>query len=319
MLSTDKNNDPKVSIIIPAYNVAPFIAEALDSVFAQTYRDFEVIVVNDGSTDETERVLALYFDRIIYLRQKNSGPSSARNSGLRRARGRYVALLDGDDVWMPTYLERLVGILETTLEASAVFPNAVFFGSTSLAGKLFQDFYPCSAPVTFERLLTRECYIFGSLIFRRHITDQIGAFDETLTAVEDFDLWLRMSQRGHKFQFTAEPLVHYRRRDGCLSQGETFTLHNYIKVLEKILVAPETTAQQRELVASEKAKIAAKLDLALGKQLILRKEFRAAAAHLRLANASFRSAKLAMVTIALEVAPQWVYRLYKNRVYQAPQ
>jgi glycosyltransferase involved in cell wall biosynthesis len=97
----------KVSIIIPAYNIAPYIAETLDSVFAQTFTDYEVIVVNDGSpdTEEFERAMQPYLDRVIYLKQENGGASVARNAGLQTARGEFVAFLDGDDLWLPNYLE----------------------------------------------------------------------------------------------------------------------------------------------------------------------------------------------------------------------
>ncbi|MGH8106872.1 MAG: glycosyltransferase family 2 protein, partial [Arenimonas sp.] len=106
------SNAPAVSIIIPAYNLAPYIAETLDSVFAQTCRDFEIIVINDGSTDDTEERIAPYRNRIVYIRQENRGVMAARNVGLQAARGRYIALLDGDDLWLPNFLEVLVGMLE---------------------------------------------------------------------------------------------------------------------------------------------------------------------------------------------------------------
>src|SRR5436190_17482579 len=101
---------PKVSIIIPAYNVAPFISEALNSVTAQSLTDYEVIVINDGSTDELEQVLESFRTMITYVRQENRGLSGARNAGLRLARGQYVALLDADDIWMPDYLEKMVAL-----------------------------------------------------------------------------------------------------------------------------------------------------------------------------------------------------------------
>src|SRR6185369_5886632 len=98
---------PKVSVIIPAYNIASFIVETLESVFAQTFTDYEVIVVNDGSpdTENFEGALRPYLDRIVYLKEENGGASVARNAGLQAARGEFVAFLDGDDVWLPNYLE----------------------------------------------------------------------------------------------------------------------------------------------------------------------------------------------------------------------
>src|SRR5262245_48281148 len=97
---------PAVSVVIPAYNCADFIAETLDSVFSQTFDNYEVIVINDGSpdTESLERVLAPFQDRIVYLKQDNQGPSGARNSAIRHARSAYVAMLDSDDIWLPDYL-----------------------------------------------------------------------------------------------------------------------------------------------------------------------------------------------------------------------
>ncbi len=101
---------PTVSIVIPAYNVAPYIGETLDSVFAQTFGDFEVIVINDGSPDseDLERALARFIDRINYIKQENRGASAARNAGLHAARGEFIAFLDADDLWLPNYLDEQI-------------------------------------------------------------------------------------------------------------------------------------------------------------------------------------------------------------------
>src|SRR5262245_31794714 len=150
-------NDPVVSVIIPAYNVGSYISEALESVFAQTYGDFEAIVVNDGSTDNTENRIAPYRSQIVYLPKKNGCVQSARNAGLKAARGRFIAFLDGDDMWLPRYLETMLGLIESGPGISAVYPNAYFIGSPYFAGKLHQGVFPVSEPVTFERVLKREC------------------------------------------------------------------------------------------------------------------------------------------------------------------
>src|SRR5215467_1463918 len=107
---------PSVSVIIPAYNTARYIGEALDSVFGQTYRDFEVIVINDGSpdTEALEAVLRPYLDRIVYLKQENRGPAAARNLGIHQARGEYIAFLDSDDCWVEEYLARQMSMFDAT-------------------------------------------------------------------------------------------------------------------------------------------------------------------------------------------------------------
>src|SRR5262245_29967240 len=114
--------NPAVSVIIPAYNVASYITDTLESVFAQTYRDFETIVVNDGSTDHTESRITPFRSRIVYLSKPNGGVHSARNAGLKAAHGRYIAFLDSDDMWLPHYLEAMLGLIESDSRISAVYP-----------------------------------------------------------------------------------------------------------------------------------------------------------------------------------------------------
>src|ERR1035441_2275703 len=150
---------PLVSVIVPCYRVTVFIAEALDSLRAQTFRDFETIVVNDGcpDTENLERVLAPYQSEIVYLKQENRGPSGARNTGLEAARGPLIALLDGDDVWHPNYLAVQVTYLTEHPEVDIVYPNAVFIGDTAWNGRIFRDMFPSRGEVTVRSLLTHEC------------------------------------------------------------------------------------------------------------------------------------------------------------------
>lgn len=304
---------PTVTIIMPAYNVAPYIGEALASVMAQTRCDYEIIVVNDGSTDDLETAIAAYRTRIVYIRQENGGVSAARNAALRVARGRYIALLDGDDVWMPNYLERLLGRLEADPQVDVIYPNAVVFGEPRLAGKLIQDIYPPREPITFEGLLTRECMVFGSLIFKRELIDRVGTFDEGLRYGEDFDMWLRMARLGYRFALMREPLVRYRRRAGSGSTAEVPMALGVVTVYEKILRSPDVTARERQLIPPLIAKVRADENLVLSKQMILVGEFEQAAHHLSLANAHYRRLKLSVVAVLLRVAPSLLARLLARR------
>jgi glycosyltransferase involved in cell wall biosynthesis len=297
------------SVIIPAYNVAPFIAEALDSLFAQTRGDFEAIVVNDGSSDETEEKLAPYRDRIVYLRQKNSGVMAARNAGVRASRGRYLALLDGDDLWEPKFLETLVGMLESDPDLGVAYPNAVFFGSPNFAGRLHQDVFPVAEPVTFDRVLRRECYVFGSLVFRREILNDVGLFDESLEGqgAEDFDLWLRMLQRGHRFKFTAEPLVRYRWRSDSLSNSGVGLLSCVVSVYEKFLAGGLTTADERAWIESQLPGWRAQLSYARFKDAVAGKNYREAA--VAIANEFYRRPKLSIAQAVMRLAPGMVAKI----------
>jgi glycosyltransferase involved in cell wall biosynthesis len=304
-----KLSNPTVSIIIPAYNVAPYIGDTLRSVLAQSFTDYEAIVINDGSTDETEAALEPFRARIVYVRQENRGVSAARNAALRVARGRFIALLDGDDIWLPDYLAHMAARLEADPGIDVLYPNAVFFGSPRWEGQLFMQVYPSREPVTFERLLTRECVVFVSAVCKREAIEAVGGYDETLGECEDFDLWLRMAQHGFRFAFTPEPLVRYRRRGGALSSDEVRMPRSLIKVYEKVLAGSHTTPRERELIAPRIAEMQAQLNRVLSKRLLAARDFAGAAHHLALANAHYRSAKLALVGAALRVAPWLVAKL----------
>jgi glycosyltransferase involved in cell wall biosynthesis len=300
-----------VSVIIPAYNIGPYIAETLESLFAQSFRSFEAIVVNDGSTDDTEDRIAPYRERIVYIRQKNSGVMAARNAGIRASRGHYIALLDGDDLWEPEFLETLIGMLEADPGLSAAFPNAVFFGSPNYAGRLHQDVFPVAEPVTFDRVLRRECYIFGSLVFRREVLDEVGMFDESLAGqgAEDFDLWLRMLQHGHRFRFTADPLVKYRWRHDSLSNSGIGLLSCVISVHEKFLSRELTTASQREWIEAQLPALRAELSYARFKDAAVRRRFKEATRHLDDANRFYRHPKLIIARVVMSVAPGVVAKI----------
>ncbi len=302
--------DPAVSVIIPAYNVASYIAETLESVFAQTYRDFEVIVVNDGSTDNTEKSIAPFNSRIIYVHKQNGGVQSARNAGLKAAHGRYFAFLDGDDMWLPRYLETLLALIESDPGIHAVYPNAYYIGSPYFAGKLHQGVFPVSEPVTFERVLKRQCFIFCSVLLRRSVIDQVGNFDEKLwgQGAEDLDLWLRILQNGYRFQFTTEPLVKYRWRHDSLSNSGVGMMRSVIHVYEKWRADERTTASQLQWIESFLPGLYAQLNLAQFKELMRARNYHDAAPQLEQANEYYHSAKLRLLRSVMHLAPGLVRR-----------
>ncbi|MBP6824560.1 MAG: glycosyltransferase [Acidobacteria bacterium] len=297
--------DPAVSIIIPAYNSAPFLAETLGSAFAQTYRDFEIIVINDGSTDNTDEVLAEFLGRIIYIKQPNRGVMAARNAGLKAARGRYIALLDSDDLLMPRFLEALIGMLEADPALSVAYPNARYFGWPKHDGKLHQDVFPVSEPVTFDRALKRECYIFGLLVFRREVIEALGGYDESLAGqgAEDFELWLRMLQHGYRFKFTREVLALYRWRQDSLSNTSVKILSCVVSVYEKLLRG-ELTDDQRQWIETQMPEWRAQLSYAQFKDALAKRSYAEARKHLAEARRFYRQPKLAVLQAAMKLAPQ---------------
>ncbi len=204
----------RVSVIVPAYNAAATIAGTVESVFAQTFRDFELIVIDDGSTDRTREILAGFGDRVRLIEQHNNGPAAARNAGARLASGEYLAFLDADDLWRPTMLARAVAELDADSSATLVFFNASVADSegvelgTSLIGKEFDH-----AP-SLNELLTQLWPIMPSAaVVRRSAYEKCGGYRDELKGAsfrfEDVDFWIRMREQG-PFLYIAEPLVVWR-------------------------------------------------------------------------------------------------------------
>ncbi len=153
-----------VSVIIPAFNAASYVGAALQSVFAQTFAGYEVILINDGSSDteQLERVIQPLLSRITYLTQENRGPSGARNLGIRHARGEWLAFLDSDDVWMPNYLAEQLRFLAADRAMDMVYCDATLEGEIGTVGKTFMQLCPSNGPVTFESLLEEQTQVLTS-------------------------------------------------------------------------------------------------------------------------------------------------------------
>jgi glycosyltransferase involved in cell wall biosynthesis len=305
-----------VSVVIPAYCVAPYIAATLDSVLAQTFKDYEIIVVNDGSPDtgELEAVLAPYRDRITYLRQENQGVSGARNTGIRAARGKYIAPLDADDLWDPEYLAAQLALLETDPSLDVVYADARVFGDVPEAGRTLMQLSPSAGPVTFERLVTRQCTVHLSVTVCRHdALLRAGLFDPALRRAEDIDMWLRIASQGGRIAYQRRVLGRYRRHAGSLSSDSAVMLETLLAVLAKAARYPNLTPALREVVQHQCTLELASLELQKGKKAFLAGDAEAAVSHLSLASAHHKSLKLATVLMLLRVAPGFLRSLYRWR------
>lgn len=227
---------PRVSVIIPAYNVQPYIAEAVDSALGQSYHDVDVVVVDDGSTDGTVRVLAQYGDGITLVTQPNRGLPAARNAGIRASTGDVVALLDGDDTWLPERVERCVEVLLERPDVGFVTTDASLIDARGAdLGETYCDQVPFPR-VRFAEAMVRQNMVYGSPLVRRSVFDAAGPFDETLTSGgEDYDMWLRLVAAGVAMVTIPEPLACYRirrssltRRDGGLTEPRSRVLERHL-------------------------------------------------------------------------------------------
>ena len=306
---------PAVSVIVPAYKVTPFIAEALDSLRAQIFRDFETIVVNDGCPDSAnlERALEPYRGEIVYIRQKNQGLAGARNTAIQAARAPLVALLDSDDAWEPDYLEVQTGFLAEHPQTDVLSPNASFFGETLFPGKTFADLFPSRGEVSFRSLLTRENHIFVGVTARREAILRAGLFDPALRSAEDLDLWLRMAHGGARFSYLDRPLVRYRARPDSLSNDPIWIGNHVLQVYRKLSGTLDLNAEDRDSLEAGIRRVEAKLDFSLGKKALYAGRNQEARERLGRANRVLRSGKVTFALIALRIAPGLLHKLVHRR------
>lgn len=209
--------NPLVSVIIPTYNRSHVICKAIESVLHQTYKNIELIVVDDGSTDDTPSKLAVYGQRVRVLRQDNSGPSVARNRAVKASHGEILAFLDSDDLWLPTKIEQQVYVLENVENSvPCCLCNAIIRGNptnkrTSFALALLQAIYDKGIWLNVIGVLSTRCVFFTQAVaIRRSSFEKIGGFDESLWVMEDHDLALRLSLEG-PWAYIKEPLVIYNK------------------------------------------------------------------------------------------------------------
>lgn len=308
-------NSPAVSVIMPAYCVAQYIGQAVASVFAQTFTDYEVIIINDGSpdTDELERVLEPYRERIVYLKQQNTGVSAARNSAIKVARGRYLALLDPDDFWEPGYLAVGVDKLNSDPTIDVFYPNAFVVGDALNAGKTYMDLSPSKGEVTFQSLITERCQVPIFVTARTEVVKRAGMFDDSLRISGDFDLWLRIVKLGGRIAYTRQVLVHRRRRPEGLSSDEIALCKDILLIFDKAGRIFDLNPAERKVLETEQTRRRALLELCQGKQAFLDGNVRMALHYLTLANASLRRPKLEAIIFALRAAPRFLVRVHETR------
>ncbi len=214
-----------VSVVIPSYNCASFLGDAVNSALAQTHRDVEVLVIDDGSTDGTEAVLASFGDRVRLFRQDRAGPSAARNRGVLHARGRYVAFLDADDLWLPHKLARQVEHMTRHPDVALVYADYTRGADPAVPSEPRLRHYRHRATGDVFHNLLRENFIHtSSVLVRREALAQAGLFDPSLRGSEDLDLWLRVARWG-RVGCVEEPLLWVRQHKGNTTRGVEFLRH----------------------------------------------------------------------------------------------
>lgn len=309
------SHKPRVSIVIPYYNAAEYVGDTLESVFSQTYRDFEVILVNDGSPDTPELLKAIspWLERIVYFELSNQGPSTARNKGILASQGELLAFLDSDDLWEPNYLEVQVQKLDENPSADIVYSGSTAFGEgASRPGQGLRG------PITFTSLVDETCWVGVTVVARRQALIKAGLFDPNIWGAEDFDLWLRCIKNGSRIIAYDTPLFRYRVRKGSNSSDPIWMASHTVKVLEKIRTLFEFSADERKVL---EAAIRKQEGLTLyfeAKRAFMVEDFALARERLRAANRVLPSIRNSLILPFIALMPRLTRTFYiwrsRNRI-----
>ena len=311
MAPSQADSEPIVSVIIPAYQASGDIGDALASVFAQTFTSFEVIVVNDGSPDtaELEAALDRFRDRTRYLVQPNRGAGGARNAGILAARGRYIALLDADDIWFPDFLRRQTAMLDEHPDCGLVYCDARISGDSVLAGRRFMEAAPSCGDVTLRSLISQQCNIaLSTVVARRCAIVEAGLFDQGLRRGHDFDLWLRLALRGVGMRYHDGVLAERRARASGLSGDSLAEIQRALHVLDRFGRAHALDHEARTALRLRTMTLIDRLEIEQAKRRIVEGNFVAARYHLAIARE--RPWKLRLALVALQVAPRLMRAAY---------
>jgi glycosyltransferase involved in cell wall biosynthesis len=303
-----------VSVIVPAYLAARYIADTIESILAQTFTDYEIIVVNDGSpdTEELERMLEPYRHRIVYLVQQNRGQGGARNTGLRASRGTLVAFLDQDDQWEPEFLSFQTGVMQADPDLAVHYADAVIFGDVPRKGRRIMEFTPSRGEATFHRLIRRECTVLNcAAISRREAVLRAGLFNESLRYGEDIDLWLRIARQGGRIGYQTRVIARCRLRGDSVSADVERMTEGYLRVLGEIRQSPNLQLGDIQVLDRQIASENASLDLIKGHKALQRGDVGTALEYLGKANAFFRKPKIGASLLLLRMVPNLFLSLYR--------
>lgn len=306
MSATDSNPAPKISVIIPSYKTAHLIQACLDSVFAQTYTDFETIVVNDGSPDtlELEAALAPYLNRIVYLKQENKRAAGARNHAIRKAQGEYLAFLDSDDAWVPNHLASQMKMFAEDPSLGLVYSNALLVGDPEHEQK-FMERCPSIGQADFEALISERCQIpISTVVARRQHLIDAGLFDETLPRCDDYDMWVRAAFHGTRIGYRRTVQARlFIGRAGSLGQSRSKMVEAYWNILEKFKRSLPLNEKQRATVNARSEEVKALYLLEEGKSKLAEHRFEEARTLIAGANSHLRRSMLTLAVLGLRFAP----------------
>lgn len=305
---------PRVSVVMPAYNAARFIASAIGSVNAQTFRDLELIVVNDGSpdTDELDLSLAPFLDDIIYVDQANLGAGPARNRAIDLARGELIAFLDADDEWLPDFLAEQMKLIDTGWDMA--YADAELFGEAAPSGHTFMESAPSSGEVTVSSLLDFTCNVITSgTVVRKAVILAAGKFETVDTRAQDFHLWIRIAKAGFRIGYTDKVLLRYRVHTENLSGDSISRVEREIAVFKRVRATIELSSGELSILDRQLRSLEVDLEIEKGKSHLVNRDFAAARRAFSRAKAARPSMKLKAVCLGARIAPHLLLRIYVRK------
>jgi glycosyltransferase involved in cell wall biosynthesis len=313
----DSSGTPLVSVVIPAYQCAQYIAQAVASVFDQSFKNLELIVVNDGSPDTTllESELERFRQRIRYLKQPTRGPSAARNVGILEARGKYVAFLDGDDYWRPEHLAKLLALFQQSPFLELAYCDCILLKNEKLDARYF-DLQAQSTVVNFDSILVEDSAIpTSTVVVSREALLRVGLFDESIRRCEDFDLWLRLAFQGAPMAYHADAEVVHRMNDAGLSANSSAMKADRVRVYQKAAHTLPITQKQQQTIQQIIAGIEAERLVEKMKSALQAGDYRSARDFAAQANKIQSNWKLSLAQFVLRGAPGLLRRLYFARAW----
>jgi glycosyltransferase involved in cell wall biosynthesis len=292
-------------VIIPAYRCARHIGETLDSVFAQTFRDFEVVVVNDGcpETELLEQALRPYIGKIKYIKQANAGAAIARNSGVQASTGEMLAFLDGDDVWEPEYLAKQVTFLLRG-EFDMVYCDAELVDDGGSLGATHMQTAPSQGVVSVRSLLDIRCNVITSgTVIRRDAFGKAGGFENSRVLAEDFHLWVRVARTGARIGYQTAVLLKYRVSNEGLSGDEISRVERAIDVFRRVERDVELSDDEVKILRRRLRGFETDLSIARAKSHLLEGKNGMAAAEFAKAASRRPRPKIAAAAVLSVIAP----------------
>ena len=241
----------KVSVIIPAYNGDRYIKEAIDGVLAQTYTDYEIIAVDDGSTDSTKNIIQQYGDRVKYYSQTNQGVAASRNLGLSQAKGKYIAFLDQDDVFLPHKLASQVAVLERDSAIAMVNSGWQIVDRNGIFQSAVKPWLQIPELTAADLIIWKPVFL-GAMLFRRSQLERTAGFDTSLEQTPDVDLAIRLAAMGGASAWVKQTTVKYRQHQANASKNTLLQAQELDRILEQFFAQPDLAPEIKNLEADSR-------------------------------------------------------------------